>query len=112
MSQSVKGINIISYYFNTLSLSHMYMNAHSNLSTLRVRNSLFILRCISYDVIQLHSERMLLQVIDPSSSTPTTGEAPNPVIFGAKSDSDASIGSSVKILLHGIITLICEVPLV
>ena len=112
MSQSVKGINIIPYYYNTLTLSHMYMNIHSNLSTLRVRNSLFILRCISYDVIQLHSERMLLQVIDPSSSTPSTGKTANPVMFGAKSDGDINIGSGIKILLHGIITLLCEVPLV
>ena len=88
------------------------MNTHSNLTTLRVRNSLFILRCISYDVIQLHSERKLLEVIDPSSSIPSTGETPNPVIFGSKSDGDTNIGSGIKILLHGIITLLCEVPLV
>lgn len=88
----------------------------SNIATLQLRNSLFILRCVSHHVIQTRSEAELLLMFDPTPSAPAQDESSTSPLEFNSSESSNKVGavnrSGLKILLHGIVMLLGEVPLV
>ena len=86
----------------------------SNMATLQLRNSLFILRCVSHHVLQSHSEDTLLNMFDPPSPPPPQSVKPSTgsSSTGADDKEGVAIRSGLKILLHGTVMLIGGVPLV
>ncbi|XP_011408743.1 PREDICTED: dymeclin-like, partial [Amphimedon queenslandica] len=79
------------------------------MATLQLRNSLFILRCISHHVLQSHSEEALLNMFDPPPP-PQSLKGSNST--EADDKEGVAIRSGLKILLHGTVMLIGGVPLV
>ena len=79
------------------------------MATLQLRNALFILRCISHHVLQSRSEETLLKMFDPPSHGKSSTSSNS-----TENDSKEGVASrsGLKILLHGTVMLIGEVPLV
>ena len=69
---------------------HISFIINSNLSTLYLRNGLFIMRCCLQHVIQLHGEKgLMVQLEEPSVD-----------------------GGMLRVLAHGVIAILGEIPLV
>ena len=97
----------------------------SNLTTLCVRNGLFIIRCCLHHLIQTQDEKNLLNQLDtptePTHQTTNKDHVTSPIEKSSVGPVSISVegsvpletpGTNIKLLIHGVISLLDEIPLV
>ena len=91
-----------------------------------VRNGLFIIRCCLHHLIQTQDEKNLLNQLDtPTEPTDQTTSNKNQVTSPIEKSSVGPVsisvegsatlatpGTNIKLLIHGVISLLDEIPLV
>ena len=91
---------------------YFYVYSKSNLSTLYLRNGLFIVRCCIQHIIQAHGETTLLEHFNDASSFKNSNSSHTDYDSTSIRDNKSNQEGTLRSLLSGVFTLLGEIALV